>query len=173
MRFPLLAVVPATALALTAPACTPPDGTEPAPPAVVAVDSAAVSAGVADLWAKWVAADTVEDLEAQLALTTDAVRFDVKGMPPMVGRESARATLAPLYAQVDYLEAVITPVTTTAVSNDLAYQYGSYAERYTMKGQPGEMTDHSRYAAAAVKGSDGQWRWAYIMAFTDSTVTRK
>jgi hypothetical protein len=24
-----------------------------------------------------------------------------------------------------------------------------------------------------VKGPDGQWRWAYMMAFTDSTVTRK
>jgi ketosteroid isomerase-like protein len=165
------AVAPAIAVAIGMAACATQE--QAAAPADVAVDTAAVLAGVADLWTKWVAADTVEDLEGQLALTTDNVRFDVKGMPPMAGKESARATLAPLYAQVDYLEAWITPVTTTAVSNDLAYQFGSYSERYTMKGQPGEMTDYSRYAAAAVKGPDGQWRWAYIMAFTDSTITRK
>jgi uncharacterized protein (TIGR02246 family) len=165
------AVAPAIAVAIGMAACATQE--QAAAPAEVAVDTAAVLAGVADLWTKWVAADTVEDLEGQLALTTDNVRFDVKGMPVMIGKESARTVLEPIYAQVDYLEAVITPVVTTAVSNDVAYQHGSYMERYTMKGQAGEMTDYSRYAAAAVKGPDGQWRLAYMMAFTDSTVTRK
>jgi len=164
-------VAPAIAVALGVAACAPQE--HAAAPAEVAVDTAAVMAGVADLWTRWVTADTAQDLEAQLAMTTDNVRFDVKGMPVMIGKESARTVLGPIYAQVDYLEATITPAATTAISNELAYQHGSYSERYTMQGQAGEMTDYSRYAAAAVKGPDGQWRWAYIMAFTDSTVTRK
>jgi len=42
-----------------------------------------------------------------------------------------------------------------------------------MKGKKGEMTDYGRYAVAVVKDADGQWRWAYLMAMVDSTVTKK
>jgi hypothetical protein len=91
----------------------------------------------------------------------------------MLGREAARRAMAPLYLQVDYLEAVTSPSMTVAISNDRAHQAGTYMERYTMKGQPGEMTDYGRYAAAFAKEADGRWRWAYMMAMVDSTVTRK
>ena len=165
------AAVSAITAAIGMAGCAPKE--QAAAPAAMAVDTAAVMAGMDDLWTRWITADTAQDLEAQLALTTDNVRFDVKGMPVMIGKESARAVLAPLYGQVDYLEASIVPEATSAVTNELALQRGAYTERYTVKGQPGERTDYSRYAAAAVKGADGQWRWTYMMAFTDSTVTRK
>ena len=172
MRKLRLAVAPSLALAIASGACAPQGGAAP-PAEAVTVDTAAVVAGVADLWAKWAVADTAEDLDAFMALMTDDVRLDAKGFPAMIGKESMRATMAPLYSQVDYLEASVAAEATTAVSNELAYQRGTYRERYTMKGQPGEMTDHGRYAAAFAKGPDGQWRWAYMMAFVDSTTTRK
>jgi uncharacterized protein (TIGR02246 family) len=150
---------------------------QPAPettvPAASAVDTAAVVAGAADLWAKWAVADTAEDLAAFATLLTEDGRFDVKGMPPMVGPTDVQSALTDLYEQVNYLEASATPTMTVAVSNELAHQAGSYMERYTMKGKQGELTDYGRYAAALVKGEDGQWRWAYMMAFVDSTVTKK
>ena len=152
-------------------ACSQPAPPETAAPAVV--DTAAVVAGANDVWAKWAVADTAEDLAAFGALMTEDARFDAKGMPPIVGPAALQTALADIYKQVDYLEASATPTMTVAVSNELAHQAGTYMERYTMEGKKGEMTDYGRYAAAIVKGEDGQWRWAYMMAFVDSTVTKK
>lgn len=167
MSFSLAGLALAAALIACAPADGPPAATAPA------VDTAAVMAGVADFWARWATADTAENLDVIVGMMAEDGRFDLKGFPPMVGREAARAAMTPLYGQVDYREASATPSTTVAISNDLAHQAGTYLERYTMKGQPGEMADYGRYAAAFVKGADGQWRWGYMMAMVDSTVTRK
>lgn len=169
MRMPFSLAGLALAAALVA--CAPADG--PPAAAAPAVDTAAVMAGVADFWAGWATADTAESLEAIIGMMAEDGRFDLKGFPPMVGREAARAAMAPLYGQVDYLDAMAMPTMTVAISNDLAHQAGNYLERYTMKGQQGEMTDYGRYAATFVKGADGQWRWGYMMAMVDSTVTRK
>jgi ketosteroid isomerase-like protein len=138
-----------------------------------AVDTAAVMAGLADAWSRWAVADTAGDLDALMDVFAEDGRVDAMGFPPMLGREAARATFAPLYAQVDYLEASATPEMTVVISNELAHQTGTVLERYTMKGRKGEMTDHARYAAAFVKGADGLWRWAYMMYMIDSTVTKK
>jgi hypothetical protein len=35
------------------------------------------------------------------------------------------------------------------------------------------MVEYGRYASAAAKEADGQWRLGYLMAFTDSTVADK
>ncbi|HEX4932523.1 MAG TPA: hypothetical protein VFV33_05035 [Gemmatimonadaceae bacterium] len=158
-------------LASSLTACGSAEERAPASP-TVAVDTAAVRAGVDDLWAKWAAADTAEDLDAILALATEDVRLDIRGVPPMVRRDSARTVMRPMYAQLDYLEASASPRSTVAITNALAHQTGTYRERYTMKGERGERTDHGRYAAALVKGDDGQWRWAYMMAMVDSTTTK-
>lgn len=138
-----------------------------------AVDTVAVMAGLADAWNRWVVADTSDNIDAVLDFLTEDGRMDAKGFPPLLGREAARAAFAPLYAQVDYLEASATPEMTVVISNELAHQSGTVMERYTMKGQQGEMTDHARYAAAFVKGADGLWRWAYMMYMIDSTITKK
>jgi ketosteroid isomerase-like protein len=138
-----------------------------------AVDTVAVMAGLADAWNRWAVADTADNIDAVLDFLTEDGRMDAKGFPPMLGREAARAIYAPLYAQVDYLEASATPANTVVISNEMAHQSGTVMERYTMKGQPGEMTDYARYAAAFVKGADGLWRWSYMMYMIDSTVTKK
>jgi hypothetical protein len=104
---------------------------------------------------------------------TEDGRMDAKGFPPMIGREAARAAMAQLYGKVDYLEASASPSITVAITNDVAHQAGTYLERYTMKGQKGEMTDYGRYAAAFTKGADARWRWTYMIVMVDSTVTKK
>lgn len=157
-------------LALVLAACAPKE----APVATaLAVDTAAVMAGLNDAWARWAVADTAGDLDALMDVFAENGRVDAKGFPPMLGREAARATFAPLYAQVDYVEASATPAATVVISNELAHQSGTVIERYTTKGQPGEMTDYARYAAAFVKGADGRWRWGYMMYMVDSTITKK
>jgi uncharacterized protein (TIGR02246 family) len=166
LLFPSLTVAAALA------ACAPKEAPAPAASAP-AVDTAAVVAGIADTWATWAAADTAENLAAIAELMTEDARMDAKGMAPLIGRAAAQAAMTELYSQVNYLEASSRPDFTVAISNELAHQMGTYVERYTMKGQKGEMTDYGRYASATVKGADGQWRWAYMMTMVDSTVTKK
>lgn len=146
---------------------------ETAEPAAPAVDTAAALAGVEDMWARWAVADTAGDLTTIIGLMAEDARLDIKGMPAMTGRAAAQAAMSGMYEQLDYLDASVSPEWTVAVTNDLVHQAGTYFERYTTKGQPGEMMDYGRYAAALVRGADGQWRWGYMMAFVDSTVTRK
>jgi ketosteroid isomerase-like protein len=166
-------ILPATLiLACALAACAPKEALTPAASAP-AVDTATVVAGITNLWAKWVAADKAGDLTAFMALTTEDVRMDSKGMPAMIGRAAFQAAMAGPFGQAKYLDVAAKPDFTVAVSNELAHQAGSYYERYTMKGMKGEITDYGRYATAVVKGPDGQWRWAYIMAMVDSTVTKK
>ena len=157
-------------LALALVGCAPKEAPVASAPAV---DTAAVMAGVADMWARWAVADTAENLPAIMEMMAENVRLDIKGFPPMLGREAALAVFQPVYAQVDYTALVMSPETTVAISNDLAHQTGTFTETYTMKGKPGTMTDHARYAAAMVRGADGQWRVAYMMGMVDSTVTAK
>lgn len=156
------------ALTACAPAAKPPPGA-----AASTVDTAAVMVGVAGLWDRWAVADTAEDLEAFVGMMADDTRLDLQGFPPMVGREAIRAHMAPVFAQVDYLEASASPERTVVVAGNRAHQAGTWRERYTTKGKPGEMTDYGRYAAVFVRGADGQWHWAYMMAMVDSTLTGK
>jgi ketosteroid isomerase-like protein len=170
---PLRQILPGTLLlAATLTACAPKEAPATAA-AAPAVDTAAVVAGANDLWAKWAVADTAENLAAIMELMAEDGRMDAKGMAPLIGRAAAQAAMTDLYGKVNYLEASSRPDFTVAISNELAHQMGTYLERYTMKGQKGEMTDYGRYAVAAVKDTDGQWRWAYMMAMVDSTVTKK
>lgn len=152
-------------------ACAPKEAPMAAAPP--AVDTAAVMQGVNDLWARWAVADTAENLPALAEMMTENIRADIKGFPPMMGREAVLAAFTPVYAQMNYTALVMSPATTVAISNNVAHQAGTFAETYTVKGKKGEMTEHARYAAAIVKGADGQWRVAYMMAMVDSTVTKK
>jgi ketosteroid isomerase-like protein len=172
MTRPRIALLGAILLAAAACACAPGE-TSPPVAAAAAVDTAAVMVGLADVWDRWATADTAENLDAIVGLMTEDGRMDAKGFPPMIGREAARAAMAQLYGQVDYLEASASPSITVAITNDVAHQAGTYLERYTMKGQKGEMTDYGRYAAAFTKGADARWRWTYMIVMVDSTVTKK
>ena len=162
-------VLSSLALTLLAAACAKPaEQTAAAPPAV---DSAAVKAGVADLWARYIVADTAGNLDALANMVQDSARLDIRGMPPMLGRAAYRTMAEQGFKEAKYTSMTITPEMTMAVSNELAYETGNYMEGYTAGKK--NLMDFGRYATAVAKDADGQWRIAYIMAFADSTVTVK
>ena len=150
-------------------ACAP---KEPAPrPAPPAVDSTAVKAAVDDFWRQWVAADTSGSIPALAGLLSDSIRIDTKSMPAMVGKAAWQSFVESVFKGVKISSEDITPDVTVAVSNDLAYQNGSYVEA-TITGKK-KSTDYGRYASALERGTDGKWRLRYIMSFSDSTVAAK
>jgi len=149
-------------------ACAPPANQAPA---AAPVDSAAVTAGVADLWQRRVAANTSGNAAALAELVGDSARLDMRGAPPMMGRDALRAFAEAVYRTTKYGSMTITSDMTIPVSNELVYQTGNYTEVATAGGTSNR--DHGRYASAVRKDADGQWRVAYLMAFADSTVPVK
>lgn len=143
----------------------------PPPPPPPAVDTAGVTQAAADLWDRAVTADTANNIDAFLALFTDDVRLDLQGMPPVLGRAAADSLLRPMFAMRDYLDLSPAPHTTVVVSNDLVLQGGNYTETYVEKKKTN--VEHGRFAASIARGTDGQWRVAYMMTIIDSTVARR
>ena len=88
-----------------------------------------------------------------------------------LGKEAVAAAFMPVLRQTKYTDFNVTPDLTIPVSNDMVYQNGNYMEAATSGGK--SQTEYGRYAAAIVKGADGQWRLGYIMAFSDSIVPVK
>ena len=151
-------------------ACAPPATQQAAAPA--AVDSAAVTAAVSDLWARWTVADSAGDVAAVADMVTDSVRLDVRGMPAILGRAAWQAAAAGMYKMFKYDALSISPEMTAAVTNELAYQIGSYSQG-AMDAKKKHTKDYNRYAASIRKDADGKWRLAYWMSFADSTVAIK
>jgi ketosteroid isomerase-like protein len=142
--------------------------TAAAPPAV---DSAAVRTAIADAWQRWIAADTAGNVAALAAMWGDSARADIRGMPPIMGRAAAQAAFETMLKEGKINAESVTPDMTIPIANDLVYQNGNYTETVTTKGKTA--TEYGRYALALHKDTDGQWRWAYVMAFADSTVPKK
>ena len=155
--------------ALVIGACAPPANQGAAAPA--AVDSAAVTAAVAYFWQQWITADTTNSVDMQLGLMADSARFDIRGMPPIVGRAAWKAVLEPMLKTAKYTSLMVMPDMTIPVTNELAYQNGSYMEGTTAAGK--KSMEYGRYATALRKDPDGKWRFAYIMVFADSNVSGK
>lgn len=139
-----------------------------APPAV---DSAAVRSAASAFWQKWAAADTAGDATAIAAMVGDSARLDVRGLPPMIGRAAFAAAIGPMLKSMKVVSEAITAEATTAISNELAYETGNYTEETLTGGKAA--TDYGRYAGALRRYADGEWRLAYLMAFSDSTVPKK
>lgn len=156
------------AVPLALAACTKPAPEQPPQPAV---DSAAVTAAVGDFWQRYIAADTAGNIDAISAMWDDSVRADVRGAPVLLGRAAVRAFIEPILKTQKYTAMSVTPDMTIPISNEMAYQNGSYLETSVSKGKTSN--EYGRFAAAIVKGADGQWRLGYIMAFSDSIVPVK
>ena len=165
LRFPL----PALLSAMVAAAC----GPQAAPPAAAppAVDSAAVLAATQGWWDGWAKAAMAGDFTALQGMVTDSVAIDAKGMPPMAGKAAFVAGFGPAFQAMKVNHEAITVERTTPVSNELAYQTGTFVETTTAAGKT--QTEYGRYAAALRKDADGVWRLGYVMAFPDSTVPAK
>jgi ketosteroid isomerase-like protein len=147
-------------------ACPPATIQEAAAPAV---DSAAVRAGVSELWQRWTAADIAGDTVALFDLITDSARVDVRGAPPILGRDAWKVFVAAAVKQVDITALEIHPEFTVPLSNEMAYEVGAYDETVIQRGVTSPI--RGRYAAALQRGADGRWRAAYLMVFADTTIT--
>jgi len=166
---PTRSAFPGVILAIALAACAPKAAEQAAAP--MAVDTAAVQAAVAGFWPRWIAAAVAGDTATMAGLLADSVRIDSKGLPPVLGRVGWMTIFETMLKTMKVESETITPEQTSVVDNDLAYQTGDFMETTTTAGKT--QTEYGRYAAAIRKGSDGQWRLNYIMAFADSTVPVK
>lgn len=160
---------PGLSLLIGLAACAP--KTEQQAAAAPVVDSAAVQSATAAFWQKWAAAEIAADSATLSAMVGDSARLDVRGLPPLLGRTAYAAAMTPMMKAMKVVSDVITPEMTTAISNELSYGTGNFTEQTLAGGKAA--TDYGRFAAALHKGADGQWRIAYVMVFSDSTVPAK
>ena len=149
-------------------ACAKAEPPPPPPPAAPAVDTAGVTQAAADFLTRFSAAETSGSVDSILAMYTDDARLDVQGMPSMEGKAGLEAVLRPMSASRTITDIKLTPNETAVISNDLVLQGGTFMETYVEKKKTS--VEHGRYASSIVKGSDGQWRFGYLMAIIDSTV---
>ncbi len=163
-------VYPAALGLATAVACAP----APEAPAAAApvVDTAAVTQAIRDLTNRGNAAEVAGNATEYAALYSDNGRIDYPGFPPLVGRAAIEAAATTFLAERDYSALSQSGARTVVVNNSLGYDAGAFSGTYTTKGKE-PVTEHGRYVAAATKGADGQWKFAYLMAFPDSTVKSK
>ncbi len=143
----------------------------PAPPSAPAVDTAAVTQAVGDLWNRMNTAIAAGNVDAFLADFDPDIRLDVQGFPPILGRAAFDSVARPIFAARDYAGFQPAPTTTIVVSNDLALQGGTYTETYVENKKT--QTEYGRYATSAGRGADGQWHVLYWMAIVDSTVAAR
>ena len=149
-------------------ACAKAEPPPPPPPATPAVDTAAVTQAAADFGARFAAAEKSGNADSVFAMYAADVRLDVQGMPPIVGRAALDAAVRPMFGTRTITDMQLAPNETAVVSNDLVLQGGTFTETYVEKKKT--RVEHGRYASSIVRGSDGQWRFGYLMAIIDSTV---
>jgi ketosteroid isomerase-like protein len=157
------------AVVTSAVACAQP----PAPPvaAAPAVDTAAVVQAMATLTQRVDSAEVAGSASGYAAAYSESGRIDYPGFAPLIVRGAIEKAAAEFFAERDYTSVTQTPDLSIVVSNSLGYQSGRYVGAYAIKGK--KMVEYGRYASAAAKEADGQWRLGYLMAFTDSTVADK
>ena len=138
---------------------------EPPPPP----DVAAHEAAAATLWADYTAAVVSKDVERATSLFSDAVSFQLQGIPPV-----AKSGLAELYrgllATTDVVSIELRPEYSNVPMDGLIHQAGSFVEPQVREGKP--VTEYGRYATAIAREADGQWRVTFLMGIVDSIVPR-
>jgi len=152
---------------LVAAACTP----KAEAPAVMAVDTAAVQAGVDSLRQHYIAAQTAGDAAGVAGLYTEDATLDIYGIPRQHGRTNIQTALAANYAARKVTLTEIMPINLAVRTNTDGSEIGTYHEMHDAMGKK----DHEwgRYVVGLAKGTDGMWRLSYIMAFPDSIKAEK
>lgn len=158
------------ALALAAAlACTPPPTDQAVSPPPV--DTAGFTQAITDLWGRYEAADTAGNAEGVVALYAPNARLDTPGIPPVIGRAAFDTVARAMMAARRLTSLRVTPVSTTVVSNQVAYQGGTYFETFVAGGRDSAV--YGRFVSAIVRDSAGTPYIAYLMAFADSTIARR
>jgi ketosteroid isomerase-like protein len=160
-----IAFVALAALAACAPAAKPPAESGPA-----GLDSTAARLAADSLGDRYEAAIAAGDAAMVGALFTEDATVSYFGFPTTTGRAGIQALYAGAFG-------VARPVSADVVVNSAN---GAVPGLITVVGTTRQVTDSAgtslttswRWVAALRPGTDGQWQFAYSMAFPDS-VTRK
>jgi hypothetical protein len=152
---------------LLLPACRPAVDHAPVAAAPAPVDTAAVKAGIADLWERFNRAEERRDHPALVETVAENVRVDGEGQGPLLGRPAFEAKAQKDFSLRSYDVVDFAPVSTTAHGPRTAYQYGTLRETHTPNGGPTQ-TAYGRWAGRMIQGDDAKWRIEYILGFLDS-----
>ena len=152
-------------LALAAGAC----GGRPSSPAAVAsspIDTAAVRAGIADMWDRFNRAEENHDLPGLVATVAEKVRVEGEGQEALLDRAAFEAKGRRDFGLRKYNVVDFAPIATTVRDSNSAYQYGTLLETHTPVGGKTE-TAYGRWAGEMIR-EGGQWRIKFIIGFLDS-----
>jgi uncharacterized protein (TIGR02246 family) len=146
-------------------ACAPAAEKQAAAPA--APDSAAARAAVEALSQQYSDRIVAGDAAAVAALFSEDATTSFFGFPTTNGRANIQALYAASIGAAKRTAAKITLGRVNAVAPGLLTAVGTSDESVDSSGV--SITSYWRWVAAFRQGADGQWRFAYIMAFPDST----
>jgi ketosteroid isomerase-like protein len=159
MRTAFLAVA---ALAACAPAAEPPAAAGPA-----ALDSVAARLAVEALSQKFSDAVVAVDPAAVAATFAEDATTSYFGFPTTSGRANIQSLYAAAFGASRPVSAAIVVGSANGAVPGLITALGTNAEKVDSAGTM--ITNYWRWAAAIRLEADGQWRWAYSMAFPDSS----
>ena len=139
-------------------------------PTAATVDTAAAKAGLDSLRARFIRMQLAGDTGI-VSLYTDDATVDLYGVPRAKGKAAIAAATKMDFGMRKYTVSEINPIATTVRTNDAGSEIGTYHDMHDVKGKK----DHEwgRYVVGFMKGTDGNWRTSYLMAFPDSTKVEK
>jgi len=146
-------------------ACAPAAEQQAAAPA--APDSAAARAAIEAISQQYSARLVANDAAGISALFTEDATAAYFGYPTTTGRANIQALYAASFGVAKPTAAQLTVGTAGAITPGLLTAGGTSQQTVDSSGV--SVTTYWRWAAAYHQGTDGQWRFAYVMAFPDST----
>lgn len=152
-------------------ACAPKEEQAAAAAPAAPPDTAALSAEIAPLIASYRTAILAGDAAALNALYTENAVVELTGIPTMIGRKAIMTADSTNFAMGKPTEWNATVRSTVALGNGGAAQTGSWSDAMPAAKGKNSRRD-GRWITGLMKGEDGKWRINYLMAMTDSTVTK-
>jgi len=139
-------------------------------PAAVKIDTAAAKMGIDSLRARFIRMQLAGDTGI-VNLYTDDATIDQYGAPRTKGKAAIAAAIKMDFGMRKYTVSEINPIATNVRTNSDGSEIGTYHGMHDVKGKK----DHEwgRYVVGFAKGTDGNWRLSYLMAFPDSTKAEK
>jgi uncharacterized protein (TIGR02246 family) len=108
-----------------------------------------------------------ENLDSMMTLFADDAVLLFPDMPGARGKPAIREHLAGAFGSLS-IESIDTQIDTIEVFDDVAYEWGTYRERYTETGKP-QTQEEGRYLIRWERQDDGAWR---VTRFTANTIRK-
>jgi uncharacterized protein (TIGR02246 family) len=163
----VLAAVGLSAIALAVSNCAKePDADTSATASGSVTSDAEAAAAVRSQSARLVTVWPTENLDSIMPLFTEDAVLQFPEAPDARGQAAIRELLTNAFGMVA-IESLETQVETIEVFGDVAYEWGTYRERYTEAGKP-RMHAEGRYISRWERQNDGTWR---ITRFAGNTAT--